>query len=532
MTPRTLSARTLAAFLGVAAVGVLLRPLTPIDETRYLAVAWEMWLRGDYLVPTRNFEIYTHKPPLLFWLINLVWSVTGVSETAARLVGPVAATVAVWLTGRLAENLWPDDGWIAARARLALAGMLMFAVSGGLTAFDALQALTVAGGMAALVAAVRGGRRRWWAAVGVAIGAGVLAKGPVMLVHMLPAMLAVPFWAGPFRTGTVHPSARVLGGRIALSLAVALAVVAVWLVPAIAAGGPAYRDAILWTQSAGRMAQSFAHARPWWFFLAALPLLLFPWVLVPSIWRAARRAAWSEPGLRLAAVWGLSGLLFFSVISGKQLHYLVPELPAAALVVARLTRDARFRPVLPALPVFLLAALAIAAATGVIPTGQLGRLLQPGSALLAWGLLLVALCWSALRTGGLAGTAALTLGTVLSANLLIGLTRTATVYDTHPVAGLLAPYEPQGIAAYGQTYHAEFNFAGRLAAPVANPMSPGELARWIAAHPGGVVLSRPDRTPLPWKPRATVLFRNAPYAVWHVEDAPRPLAPALSEPVS
>ena len=49
------------AFMGAA---LALRPLLPIDETRYLTVAWEMWLDGSYLVPHLNGEIYTHKPPL------------------------------------------------------------------------------------------------------------------------------------------------------------------------------------------------------------------------------------------------------------------------------------------------------------------------------------------------------------------------------------------------------------------------------------------------------------------------------------
>ncbi|HRO14132.1 MAG TPA: hypothetical protein PLL33_03645, partial [Paracoccus sp. (in: a-proteobacteria)] len=117
------------ALLGLAAVavaGVLLRPALPIDETRYLAVAWEMWTRGDWLVPTKNFEPYTHKPPLLFWTISLVWSLTGVSETAARLVGPGYAALALVLTGRLARQLWPDLPGMSGRAMLALAGMFAF----------------------------------------------------------------------------------------------------------------------------------------------------------------------------------------------------------------------------------------------------------------------------------------------------------------------------------------------------------------------------------------------------------------------
>ena len=71
----------ITAFLAVALFGILARPLLPVDETRYLTVAWEMREGGHWLVPRLNGEIYPHKPPLLFWLINLVWWVTGVSES-------------------------------------------------------------------------------------------------------------------------------------------------------------------------------------------------------------------------------------------------------------------------------------------------------------------------------------------------------------------------------------------------------------------------------------------------------------------
>ena len=46
--------RAMAAFGALAVFGVLARPLLPIDETRYLAVAWEMRLSGDWIVPHLN----------------------------------------------------------------------------------------------------------------------------------------------------------------------------------------------------------------------------------------------------------------------------------------------------------------------------------------------------------------------------------------------------------------------------------------------------------------------------------------------
>lgn len=516
MTPGRLALWALLGFGLVALAGVMLRPLTVIDETRYIAVAWEMWLSGNHLVPTKNFEIYSHKPPLLFWSINLVWAVFGVSELAGRLVGPAYAVLAIWLTGRLARKLWPDDAEVGARAMIALASMMLFAVYGGLTMFDAMLAVAVLAGLLALVQVVDTGAWRWWIALGAAMAFGVLAKGPVILLHLLPAILLAPVWAAE----RVAVSWRFVVTGAGIAVLAGFAFVGFWLIPAIITGGPEYRDAILWTQSAGRVTQSFAHARPWWFFLALLPILLFPWLWVPSLWRAARTVDWAEPGLRLALIWGGAGLVLFSLVSGKQGHYLVPELAAAALIVARLLRNGpAFRPVLAALPLVLLAVGLLVAGTGLVPLGDMARLLQPGWALLACGALLFAVVALAMWLGGPRGVVALGLGAVLCANLLIGLTQTGQVFDTHRVADLLAPYTDKGIAYLGPDYNAEFNFAGRMTTPIALPTDDAARVDWQAAHADGVLFGRLDRVALPWAPASEFFFANETYGLWHVADA-------------
>jgi hypothetical protein len=90
---------------------------------------------------------------------------------------------------------------------------------------------------------------------------------------------------------------------------------------------------------------------------------------------------------------------------------------------------------------------------------------------------------------------------------------------------LIAPSEAEGIAFFGRDYHAEFNFAGRLTAPVATPATLEDLALWQAAHPSGVIVADTRLLTMPWRPHDTVLFRNTPYAIWHVADAPK-LEPA------
>ncbi|WP_102106717.1 ArnT family glycosyltransferase [Oceaniglobus roseus] len=512
-TGRAASLAVLALF-AVLVAGVFLRPLLPVDETRYVAVAWEMHVNHNWFVPTKNFDLYTDKPPLLFWLINLAWTVAGVSDWAARLVGPLAAVISVLLTGRLAARLWPDDPEAGPRAVLALAGALPFVLLGGLTMFDALLTLCTVAGYLALLRALRGGLAAF-VPVGIAIAFGVLAKGPVILLHLAPAMLLAPLWAEVAWR-------RALAG-FGVALLSALVILAFWLVPALILGGPEYREAVLWTQSAGRIGGEAApHAKPIWFFAALLPVLLFPWVLAPGLWRAALRTGWrGDRALRLALIWAGSAFVLFSLISGKQAHYLVPELPAVALIVARLTRvRPQFTVAVAVVPVALVGAAFLAMVSGLLDTGKAADLLDPLSALLGWVLLAVAICWLALRLGGLRGGVVLTLGLVASLNLLVGLTKTHTYYDARQVAALLDPYRDAGIAFTGQTYHAEFNFAARLTQPVAVLESDAARAAWEADHPGGVIISRPDRVDLGWPPAEVVTFRNSPYGIWRVADDP------------
>ncbi|EIM00999.1 glycosyltransferase, partial [Rhodanobacter denitrificans] len=75
----------------------------------------------------------------------------------------------------------------------------------------------------------------------------------------------------------------------------------------------------------------FAHARPWWWYLPILPAMLLPWVA--AIGRGEAAAAGGGGGMldRFVAAAFVPGFVLFSLISGKQPHYLLPLLPALTL---------------------------------------------------------------------------------------------------------------------------------------------------------------------------------------------------------
>ena len=73
------------------------------DEGRYAQIPREMLARGDWVVPHLQGQPYLDKPPLLYWLVMLSYSVFGVSEAAARLVPALAVhgtILATYFIGR------------------------------------------------------------------------------------------------------------------------------------------------------------------------------------------------------------------------------------------------------------------------------------------------------------------------------------------------------------------------------------------------------------------------------------------------
>ncbi|MES3032611.1 MAG: glycosyltransferase family 39 protein [Gemmatimonadota bacterium] len=484
----------------VTVAGLVTRPLLAIDETRYAAVALEMLQRGDWLVPHLNGETYSHKPPLLFWLVLVGWKLIGVSEAWARLVGPLAGVVALALVSRLAHGLWPQDARTRGWAPVITAGALVWASFGSLFMFDTLLACSALLGVLGIVHAVEHGRRRGVIYLALAITLGVLSKGPVILIHVLPVALAAPWWATPRtdrRWATWYLS---LIGAILLGAGGAL----LWAIPAGVAGGPEYQQAIFLGQTAGRMTKSFAHRRAVWWYLPLLPAVLFPWFLWPESWRAARalRLAPRDAGVRFCIVWAAAGLLAFSLVSGKQLHYLLPLMPAMALLLARGLGQREAAPLQrPWLVATVIALLAVAVIVAGTTTAANAALWWPHDLLQWWWALLpvaAAVMLVAWHRGRITRNAAVHALATSTAVLLVGLqlaaARAATVpYDTTAMATAVRGAMQQGrrVAMLG-AYNGEYHFSGRLQQSHIDLITAAEAPAWLRAHPSGLLL-RYDR---------------------------------------
>ena len=476
---------SLLLLAALTTVALLARPLTPIDETRYVSAAWEMWLRGDFLVPFKNGEPYSHKPPFMFWMFQAGWALFGVNDWWPRLVLPLFSAGALLLTYRLARRLWPQHASLGGQATLVLVSSLLWIFFSTTVMFDVILAFWVLLGMHGVVTAADG-KRHGFVMLGLAIGMGVLTKGPVILLNLLPITLLAPWWS-PGLAWKRWFSGILLA--VLLGAAIALA----WAIPAGMAGGEAYRNAIFWGQTADRMVESFAHRRPFWWYLPLLPLLLFPWFVWPGGWRALahHRKNGLDRGMRFCLAWMLPVFIAFSFISGKQPHYLIPLFPAFALLTARvLAGRTDTRVGVPALLTALLGGVLMLAANGQIASlqDQVAALppMWPGVALV--GLALMA--WMAGRRGVQPMVNLALLGT-LSAMLVqaVVMVSLKPLYDIKPMAVAIRQVQAEGwpVAHVGK-YHAQYQFPGRLQTPLVELRGTAERTHWLAAHPEGYVV--------------------------------------------
>ena len=478
----------LALWCASVAVAVAIRPLLPIDETRYLSVAWEMWRRADWVVPYLNGAPYGDKPPLLFWGILAGWRVFGVNDWSPRLLPPFFGLASTLLLANLARRLSPERSDAADRALPFLSGLL-WSLYSTLVLFDTLLTVCVLIALCGVVEASRGRPGRGWLAYGAGIGLGVLAKGPVVLVHVLPVALLAPWWV-------TEPPARWRRWYLGLLAGVALGAVIglAWALSAAERGGPAYGTAILWEQSAGRVAHAFAHRRPWWWYLPMLLLILFPWSLWPPLWRslaASRRPL--EPAARFAVACVVPGLIAFSLISGKQVHYLMPLLPAFAILAGTASQrmEGATRGWHAIVPAGLLAAGGLLLFAGGYFHGKAGMPEWTGWISPWWGPILLT---GAVLLGLTRTTRQQVLALSLASPALVILVHlagggvVARIYDLRPAAAFLRQAESaHRPIAYVGRYAGQFHFLGRLERPF-DEVTREQLPGWVANHPTGLVI--------------------------------------------
>ncbi|MEO8465315.1 MAG: glycosyltransferase family 39 protein [Gammaproteobacteria bacterium] len=341
--------------LGAAALSRLLLaalvPLMDTTEARYGEMARKMVESRDWLVPMHDYGVpYLAKPPLAFWFSAAGIALFGPSELAPRIL-ILVASVGFAAAFYVCVRRW--IGRVAAlMAMLVMATSLLFFVAAAAVMTDMLLTIAVSVALGAFWERYRGGSGRAELVLYVALGLGLLIKGPLAVVLALGPIV---FWALAFRhVGEVwRRFAWLKGGLLAIAIA------APWYIAA-ELRNPGFLNYFIvgehiqrflvpgWTGDMYGRAHNVPRGGIWLFFLlGALPwsLIAIPWLVsararVRERWRAHRE---------LVGFWFISALvplLLFTFAGNIIFPYALPALPPAALVLAVLVSndDARALP--------------------------------------------------------------------------------------------------------------------------------------------------------------------------------------------
>jgi 4-amino-4-deoxy-L-arabinose transferase-like glycosyltransferase len=309
----------------VVAIGLRLGgpPLLDADEGRNAEVAREMAETNDYVMPRLNGLPYLDKPVVYFAAEAAFMEVLGPTELAARLPAYLftiaTAAVLFWFARRAGY-----DPWVTAIVFLSMPMVVAFART---VIFDSALMFFVVVALVAFWCAVEERNARWswlaWASMGLAM----ITKGPVTFVLVL--FVVLPYaWR--------RMALRVLFPIVGLLLFVAVTAPWVWGVMQVV---PEFLHYVLVTETAARMAtDELQRTGPPWYFVPYLLAGALPWSIVAiASWRAHRR------GDLFLTLWLAIPFVFFSISQSKRPQYILPLLPAVALLVARVWSEARTR---------------------------------------------------------------------------------------------------------------------------------------------------------------------------------------------
>lgn len=308
-----------AAFLGLVATaifflyffGITRTGLIGPDEPRYAAIGRAMASTGDWITPRLWGAPWFEKPALLYWMTAAGFKLGLGSELAPRL--PVAlASVAylIYFFLVLRREFGERAAWYATAILGTSAGWLAYS-------HVAITDLPMSAAFAAAMLAIFGlhAGKRSFIAAGVLLGIAVLAKGLVPLALFIPALWFL----------------RRRWRELAVLFAAAAIVALPWYA-LVSARNPAFLGDFIWKHHFGRFLNTaLQHGQPVWFYVPVLLAGFFPWT--PLVGLVANASLYRDVRLQFVLAWLAWGFVFFSASRNKLPGYLLPLLPAFAVLM-------------------------------------------------------------------------------------------------------------------------------------------------------------------------------------------------------
>ena len=314
------------------------RPLN--NHECYVAItAREMLESGDWVMPTCNGEPRLEKTPLSYWLVAGLAKITGkVDEFTARLPSAVFGVLSViailyfvnqWLFFRIAilsAAVWATSlGYTRyshnARPEMVLTFFIMLCF---LTFYSAVSTKNRKRQVVYMLI--------FWISCGLAN----LAKGPAPLPLVLVPLF---FYVAVFHRWKQIPKLLPIIGTV-----VFLAIVLPW---PLAIASRMNWDLAVWKREfVDRFFGAYASGhKPFYYYLPKIFQFMLPWAaFVPFALAAPFYRVWNkkQPVMKFLWLWFVVDVAFLTISGGKRQHYIIPAIPAMAVLIAILLEDMVF----------------------------------------------------------------------------------------------------------------------------------------------------------------------------------------------
>jgi len=324
------------------------------SEFRWAEIAREMLVTHNYFWPTINGHVYYDKPLGSYWLVIFSTPFTGgLNEAATRLPCAIAGLLAVALLMLLVRRLYD--------ARTAILGGVILATSFSFVFFSrhaSADVETLTGELAALLLFNHNEERAgglWVVGLWLIMAATSLTKGllgfalPLLVIGVYSCLRdgVVPFYQAISRGSLVERIRRLVERNRWFFNWYTVAGVALG---ALVYGLPFQISSRLMGSEKGlqmvyrenvvRFFHPFDHRGPIYLYVYVIFALMAPWsALLPAalVETHSLRHGGAKPARadRFALVYFWATFIFFTVSGSRRSYYILPILPAAAILIAR-----------------------------------------------------------------------------------------------------------------------------------------------------------------------------------------------------
>lgn len=301
--------------------------------------AREMLENNDWVMPTCNAVVRLEKTPLSYWLVAATAKITGhLDEVTARLPSVIFAVLSA------AAVLYFVNSWLG--FRIAIISTLIWATSFSyikyshtarpemiLTFFITLCFLTF---YSAVNQTARKKQIIYMLLFWISFALAMLAKGPAPL-----PLISIPLFVyiAVSRQWKILPKLLPVAGLI-----IFLAIVLPW---PLAIAQAVEWDLVVWKHNFfDRFFGKYASGKhPFYFYLPLIFSFASPWfAFVPAALTAPFYRVWDKKRkvMLFLWLWFVADLVFMSISGGKRKHYILPIMPAMAILIGIVIEDMIF----------------------------------------------------------------------------------------------------------------------------------------------------------------------------------------------